>query len=80
VFTIRDIGTGQIFLTNSIGAEIWALCDGSRTVDAVKEHLVNKYPAIPQETIERDMVEFLMRCREKRVLYFSDGEKHEKNR
>jgi coenzyme PQQ biosynthesis protein PqqD len=43
---------------NESGARIWALCDGTRTVDDIVEELASYYEAARNQ-VERDAREFL---------------------
>ncbi len=49
---------GNYFSVNGIGARIWELCDGTRSVANIVATMAEEYEA-PLETIETDIVELL---------------------
>jgi hypothetical protein len=49
---------GTALPVNESGARIWALCDGTRSVDDIVEALVSYYEA-PRSEVDRDAREFL---------------------
>lgn len=48
----------SIFTLNEVGARIWDLLDGCRSLSDITEVIVGEY-AIDQETAARDVAEFL---------------------
>ena len=56
--TLIVVVSGQIFELNLLGAEIWKLCDGSRSVGQIVEELTERYDVTAEE-LERDVREFL---------------------
>ena len=49
---------GRVKVLNEVGARVWILADGSRTVADIIEMLAGEYAADPA-TIERDVLAFL---------------------
>ncbi len=56
--TLIVVVSGQIFELNLLGAEIWKLCDGSRTVGQIVEELMEGYD-VGREELEKDVRDFL---------------------
>ena len=56
--TLIVVVAGQIFELYLLGAEIWKLCDGSRSVGEIVEELTGRYDVTAEE-LERDVREFL---------------------
>jgi coenzyme PQQ synthesis protein D (PqqD) len=50
--------SGLALPVNESGARIWALCDGTRTMDAIVDELLSHYE-VCREQIERDAQDFL---------------------
>jgi coenzyme PQQ biosynthesis protein PqqD len=53
-----DETTGNAIPLNDSGAQVWDLCDGSRTVEQIVADLASRYDAEPSQ-IDRDTREFL---------------------
>ena len=49
---------GQYFALNDVGARVWELCDGSRSVSEMVSIICQEFNA-PSEIIEADVLEFL---------------------
>ncbi len=49
---------GNYFSVNSVGARVWELCDGTRSVADIVAAIADEYDA-PVETIQIDVVELL---------------------
>jgi coenzyme PQQ biosynthesis protein PqqD len=49
---------GMALPVNESGARIWALCDGTRTVDEIVDDLASCYDAVRSQ-VDRDAREFL---------------------
>ena len=47
-----------MYTLTDVGADIWRVCDGSRSVRDIAEHLLEIYE-IDRETLQRDLEEFL---------------------
>ena len=62
--TLIIVDGGQIFELNLLGAEIWKLCDGERSVDDIVEVLSGQYD-VERTELESDVVEFLAGMAEK---------------
>ncbi len=63
---------GRVKVLNEVGARIWALADGSRTVGEILAALGAEYAAGPEE-IERDALAFLEALAAQGALSFSPG-------
>jgi hypothetical protein len=61
---------GRVKVLNEVGARIWALADGSRTVHEIISTLRAEYEADPQE-IEKDALAFLETLADQGALSFS---------
>jgi hypothetical protein len=44
---VVDVKSGLLYPLNAVGATIWDLCDGSRTVDDIVASLVDAFDADP---------------------------------
>ncbi|MGH2451008.1 MAG: PqqD family protein [Candidatus Limnocylindria bacterium] len=55
---LLDPDSGKYFTLDEIGARIWELSDGSRSVSEIAEAVCAEYDA-PRETVEADAVELL---------------------
>ena len=52
------VDSGQVFELNLLGADIWKLCDGERTVGEVVDDLIGRYD-VEREELEGDVRAFL---------------------
>jgi coenzyme PQQ biosynthesis protein PqqD len=55
---LLDLDGGMYFALNEVGARVWELCDGTRTVADISSLLANEYDA-PAAMIEDDVLELL---------------------
>ena len=55
---LLDSETGRYYRLDDVGARIWQLADGSRSVAAIGSVLADEYDA-PAERIEADAIELL---------------------
>jgi hypothetical protein len=55
---VVDVKSGLLYPLNAVGATIWNLCDGSRTVDDIIAALVDAFDAEPAK-IAHDARSFL---------------------
>jgi hypothetical protein len=55
---ILDPQGGEYFSLSDVGASIWELCDGSRTVEEIAASLAEIYDA-PPEAIRSDVAELV---------------------
>lgn len=55
---VVDVKSGLLYPLNAVGATIWNLCDGSRTVDDIVAALVDAFDAEPAR-IANDARNFL---------------------
>jgi len=61
IFT-QDTPPNNIKAVNELGAFIIRLCDGEHKVQSIFNKLVEKFPNIPQKTLEHDFLTFLNKC------------------
>ncbi len=61
---------GRVKVLNEVGARIWALADGTRTVEQILNTLCAEYAADRQE-IEQDALAFLEALAAQGALHFS---------
>jgi hypothetical protein len=57
---VVDVKGGLLYPLNSVGARIWNLCDGARSVDEIVGLLTGEFEA-PEPTIRADAIEFIER-------------------
>jgi len=48
-------------------AEVWRMCDGMHTIDAMIDSTVNKY-AVPREQAAEEIIKFVTRLHEKKLI------------
>lgn len=56
--TLLLVVSGQIFELNLVGADVWKLCDGERTVAQIVDELIESYE-VSREELERDVRAFV---------------------
>ena len=56
--TLILVDSGQVFELNLLGAEIWKLCDGCRTVGDVVDDILGRYE-VERDELWRDVPAFL---------------------
>jgi GeoRSP system PqqD family protein len=56
--TLILVDSGQVFELNLLGAEIWKLCDGRRTVGDVVDDILRRYE-VERDELWRDVLAFL---------------------
>jgi GeoRSP system PqqD family protein len=62
--TLILVDSGQVFELNLLGADIWKLCDGRRTVEDVVHDLLDRYD-VELDELEGDVRAFLSQMEEK---------------
>jgi hypothetical protein len=60
---------GEVKVLNEVGARIWALADGSRSVREIAAAIAGNYDVSPAQA-EADTVMFLQELREKALIEF----------
>lgn len=55
---LLDISSGRYYTLDEVGARIWELCDGTKTVSEIAATLTEEYEASPG-LIRSDLVELL---------------------
>jgi hypothetical protein len=60
---------GEVKVLNEVGARIWALADGSRSVREIAADIARGYDVSPAQA-ETDTVMFLQELREKTLIEF----------
>jgi hypothetical protein len=64
---VVDVKGGLLYPLNSVGARIWDLCDGARSVDEIVGVLEAEFEA-PEATIRADAIEFLERLADAKLV------------
>jgi hypothetical protein len=64
---VVDVKGGLLYPLNSVGARIWDLCDGARSVDEIVGVLAAEFEA-PEPTIRADAIEFLERLADAKLV------------
>jgi len=64
---VVDVKGGLLYPLNSVGARIWDLCDGARSVDEIVGVLADEFAA-PETTIRTDALEFIERLADARLI------------
>ena len=62
--TLILVDAGQIFELNLLGADIWKLCDGRRSVEQIVEELQEGYD-VARDELESDVREFVEEMKER---------------
>jgi pyrroloquinoline quinone biosynthesis protein D len=62
--TLILVDSGQVFELNLLGADIWKLCDGDRTVGDVVDDLLGRYD-VERDELEDDVRAFLSQMEER---------------
>ncbi|MDA0163852.1 pyrroloquinoline quinone biosynthesis peptide chaperone PqqD [Solirubrobacter ginsenosidimutans] len=58
---------GSYYALDDVGARVWELCDGERSVDDIVAVMTGEFEA-PAATITADVLEFIDELREERLL------------
>lgn len=58
---------GSYYALKDVGARIWELCDGERSVSDIAAVLCNEFDA-PVKTVEADVIEFVDELRSEQLL------------
>lgn len=64
---VVDVKSGLLYPLNSVGARIWELCDGARSVDDIVGVVAGEFAA-PEATIRADTVEFIERLADAKLV------------
>lgn len=64
---VVDVKSGLLYPLNSVGARIWELCDGARSVDEIVGVVANEFAA-PEASIRADTVEFIERLADAKLV------------
>lgn len=55
---VVDVKAGLLYPLNSVGAKIWQLSDGQRSVDEIVQAILDEFDATP-DTVREDTIAFL---------------------
>ena len=55
---VLDVKKGLLYPLNTVGARVWALCDGARSIDRIVDAIVAEFDAAP-DTIRHDVTTFI---------------------
>lgn len=58
---------GSYYALDDVGATIWSLCDGQRSLAEIVTELCSEFDA-SEETVRNDVVEFVAELRRERLL------------
>ena len=64
---VVDVKGGLLYPLNTVGARIWELCDGTRSVDEIVVALAAEFDA-SETTIRADAVEFIERLADAKLV------------
>jgi hypothetical protein len=64
---VVDVKGGLLYPLNSVGARIWELCDGARSVDEIVGVIATEFDA-PEPTIRADAIEFIERLADAKLI------------
>lgn len=64
---VVDVKGGLLYPLNTVGARIWELCDGARSVDEIVAALAAEFAA-SEATIRGDAVEFIERLADAKLV------------
>ena len=64
---VVDVKGGLLYPLNSVGARIWDLCDGVRSVDEIVGVIADEFAA-PETTIRTDAIEFIERLADAKLI------------
>ena len=64
---LLDLDSGLYFALNEVGARVWELCDGERSLDEIVAVVTNEYDVEP-DTARADVTELLEQLAGERLL------------
>ena len=67
-----DVGKGEVIHLNEVAAEIWDAIDGKKTINDIIKHICNIF-SIDEKTAEKDVLEFIQKLLEKKLIECSSG-------
>lgn len=62
-----DVDDGEVIHLNEVGAEIWNVLDGKKTVSGIMNHIYDTFE-VEKEVAKKDALEFLEELIEKKVV------------
>lgn len=62
-----DRDEGELIRFNAIGAEIWQVVDGQRTVQDIVDHICNTFE-VKRRRAEKDVIRFLKQLRSREFI------------
>jgi len=68
---VVDVKAGLLYPLNSVGARIWQLSDGQRSVDEIIQCLAAEFDA-DEKTIRQDAADFLRELRQRGLISLDD--------
>jgi len=68
---VVDVKAGLLYPLNSVGARIWQLSDGQRSVDEIVQCLAAEFDA-DENTIRHDAADFLRELRQRGLISLED--------
>ncbi len=67
---------GQVKVLNEVGARIWSLIDGTRTVKEIAAIILEDF-SVSEEEAMKDAREFIQQLAEREIITFSTGSQAE---
>ena len=68
---VVDVKAGLLYPLNSVGARIWQLSDGQRSVDEIVQCLATEFDA-DEKTIRQDAADFIRELRQRGLISLDD--------
>jgi len=68
--TVEDLGS--IYSLNEVGTFIWDSIDGNKTIEELKEMLIERFEANSKQ-IETDLIEFIEQLQSLRMVIINDS-------
>ena len=68
-------GKGEVKVLNELGAEIWKLLDGTRSVRQIVDELIRAY-AVERVDLERDVLQFVGSLHQRDLIAIRDADEN----
>jgi hypothetical protein len=50
--------TGEVRWLNQTGKVVWQLCDGTQTLESIRDHIVSEFNGASSDEVEKDILDF----------------------
>lgn len=57
----------QVHKLNEVASYIWSLCDGTNSLEVIKDSLINEYQ-IDEAEAQKDLMEFITEMKNKKLI------------